>query len=91
MRRRTISRSLRDDRNSTFQLDFIGRDIFTGPVKHTFQLGFDYKTPICRSPIIPPVNIDTINVLAPSISNVLPVAVKFVPETPVKSILQVME
>ena len=43
MRRRTISRSLRDDRNSTFQLDFIGRDIFTGPVKHTFQLGFDYK------------------------------------------------
>ena len=38
MRRRTISRSLRDDRNSTFQLDFIGRDIFTGPFKHTFHV-----------------------------------------------------
>ncbi|MCM0342102.1 TonB-dependent receptor [Bacteroides fragilis] len=85
MRRRTISRSLRDDRNSTFQLDFIGRDIFTGPVKHTFQLGFDYKNTDLSITNYTPVNIDTINVLAPSISNVLPVAVKFVPETPVKS------
>ena len=85
MRRRTISRSLRDDRNSTFQLDFIGRDIFTGPVKHTFQLGFDYKNTDLSITNYTPVNIDTINVLAPSISNVLPVAVKFVPETPVES------
>lgn len=65
MRRRTISRSLRDDRNSTFQLDFIGRDIFTGPVKHTFQLGFDYKNTDLSITNYTPVNIDTINVLAP--------------------------
>lgn len=64
MRRRTISRSLRDDRNSTFQLDFIGRDIFTGPVKHTFQLGFDYKNTDLSITNYTPVNIDTINVLA---------------------------
>ncbi|MDD4490445.1 MAG: TonB-dependent receptor, partial [Paludibacter sp.] len=37
MRRRSVSRSLRDDANSVFQLDFVGRDVMTGPVKHTFQ------------------------------------------------------
>lgn len=42
-RKRTTSRSLRDDKNTTFQLDFIGRDVYTGPLKHTFQLGFDYR------------------------------------------------
>lgn len=44
IRQRSISRSTRDDKNTTFQLDLIGRDIYTGPIKHTFQLGFDYKT-----------------------------------------------
>ncbi|MDR1884239.1 MAG: TonB-dependent receptor [Prevotella sp.] len=42
-RTRSLSRSLRDDRNTTFQLDLIGKDIYTGSVKHTFQVGFDYK------------------------------------------------
>lgn len=42
-RTRTLGRSLRDDNNSTFQLDFIGQDVYTGPIKHTFQLGFDYR------------------------------------------------
>ena len=63
MRRRTISRSLRDDRNSTFQLDFIGRDIFTGPVQHTFQLGFDYKNTDLSITNYTPVNIGLLSIL----------------------------
>lgn len=43
IRTRNITRSLRTDNNSTFQLDLVGRDMYTGSVKHTFQLGFDYK------------------------------------------------
>lgn len=43
IRNRTLARSGRDDKNSTFQLDLIGRDMYTGSIKHTFQLGFDYK------------------------------------------------
>ncbi|MTG97560.1 MULTISPECIES: TonB-dependent receptor [Myroides] len=42
-RKRTIGRSDRDDRNSVIQVDFIGKDIFTGMLKHTFQVGFDYR------------------------------------------------
>lgn len=40
---RSLSKSLRDDKNYTFQLDFIGQDVYTGSLKHTFQLGFDYR------------------------------------------------
>lgn len=43
LRNRSLGRSIRDDKNSTFQLDLIGRDLYTGSVKHTFQVGFDYK------------------------------------------------
>ncbi len=85
MRRRTISRSLREDENSTFQLDFVGRDIFTGPVKHTFQVGFDYKTNNLSTTSYGSAIIDTIDVLAPSISNTLPYNVAFEAQTPVKS------
>ena len=84
-RRRTISRSLRDDKNSTFQLDFIGKDVYTGPIKHTFQVGFDYKQTDLSTIGYGAVNVDTINVLAPEISNVLPRAIQFKAETPVES------
>lgn len=84
-RRRTLSRSLRDDKNSTFQLDFIGRDLYTGPVKHTFQIGFDYKQTDLSTTSYGSAVIDTIDVLAPTISNVLPRQVKFAAETPVES------
>ncbi len=43
LRKRSLGRSIREDKNSTFQLDLIGRDIYTGSIKHTFQIGFDYK------------------------------------------------
>lgn len=41
--RRTLTRSTSEDYNSVFQADFIGKDIITGVLKHTFQLGFDYR------------------------------------------------
>lgn len=43
LRQRSIARTGKEDLNSTFQLDLVGRDVFTGTVKHTFQVGFDYK------------------------------------------------
>lgn len=43
IRNRTLSRSLRDDKNSTFQFDVIGQDLKTGAIKHTAQMGFDYR------------------------------------------------
>lgn len=84
-RQRTISRSLRDDKNSTFQLDFIGRDLFTGPIKHTFQVGFDYKQTDLSTTSYGSAVVDTIDVLAPTISNTLPRPVGFAAQTPVAS------
>lgn len=43
IRNRSLARSYRDDKNSTMQLDLIGHNIMTGSIKHTFQIGFDYK------------------------------------------------
>lgn len=40
---RSMSRSLRDDKNRTFQFDLIGEELYTGGIKHTFQGGFDYR------------------------------------------------
>ncbi|MEC4112743.1 TonB-dependent receptor [Myroides pelagicus] len=42
-RKRGLSKSDRDDRNSVIQVDFVGKDVFTGILKHTFQVGFDYR------------------------------------------------
>lgn len=44
VRQRALARDTRDDSNSTFQLDLIGRDVYTGSIKHTYQVGFDYRT-----------------------------------------------
>ncbi|SFI98481.1 TonB-dependent receptor [Myroides guanonis] len=43
LRARNVSKSYRDDKNSLFQIDLVGRDIQTGFLKHTFQIGFDYR------------------------------------------------
>lgn len=43
LRTRNMSRSTRDDKNTTFQFDLIGQDLYTGKVKHTAQIGFDYR------------------------------------------------
>lgn len=44
LRNRSLARSLRDDKNSTLQFDLIGQNLYTGSIKHTAQLGFDYRT-----------------------------------------------
>lgn len=43
LRNRTVSKSTRDDKNSLFQIDLVGKDIQTGSIKHTFQVGFDFR------------------------------------------------
>ncbi|MFU1858226.1 TonB-dependent receptor domain-containing protein [Sphingobacterium sp. NGMCC 1.201703] len=40
---RKMSKSLRDDKNKTFQFDLIGKDLYTGKVKHLVQAGVDYR------------------------------------------------
>lgn len=78
---RTLSRSLRDDKNTTFQLDFVGRDVYTGRIKHTFQVGFDYRLADASTTNLGAMLIDTINVLG-NVSNRLPNGVKLVlPQT----------
>lgn len=63
-RSRKLGRSVRDDDNSTFQLDLIGRDVYTGSIKHTFQVGFDYRTADATTVAYNAYTIDTINNIA---------------------------
>ncbi len=86
IKQRTISRSLRDDKNSTFQLDFIGRDVYTGTVKHTFQLGFDYRIADATTTNLGSMTVDTIDVLAAKINNTPPDEIKLLkPTDPVQA------
>ncbi|AKK74890.1 ferrichrome-iron receptor [Chryseobacterium gallinarum] len=43
IRQRTIGRSESEDINRVLQLDFIGEQIKTGIINHTFQVGFDWR------------------------------------------------
>jgi len=76
IRRRSLSRSERDDRNQVFQADFIGEDVKTGFLKHTFQVGFDWKESDVTTTSYGAVVVDQINVLQ-DINNNLPSAVNF--------------
>ncbi|HIC8644390.1 ferrichrome-iron receptor [Elizabethkingia meningoseptica] len=42
-RKRSYGKSMSEDVNKVFQFDFIGQDVQTGFIKHTFQVGFDWK------------------------------------------------
>lgn len=84
IRTRSLGRSLRDDKNSTFQLDLIGRDIYTSSIKHTFQVGFDYKKTDLSTTAYNSITIDTIDVLR-TISNKLPNSLKMTTLAPVTS------
>ncbi|KUY30167.1 TonB-dependent siderophore receptor [Elizabethkingia ursingii] len=42
-RKRYYGKSMGEDVNKVFQFDFIGQDVQTGFIKHTFQVGFDWK------------------------------------------------
>lgn len=71
LRSRSLTRSTRADNNSALQIDLIGRDVFTGKTKHTFQVGFDYRTNHTETVAYGAILIDTIDVLKP-INNTLP-------------------
>lgn len=43
LRRRSVSKSSGEDNSKVFQFDFVGQNVQTGILKHTFQLGFDWK------------------------------------------------
>ncbi len=87
LRNRTLAKSGRKDLNKVFQFDFIGQDLQTGFLKHTFQVGMDWKqTDVTTTSYkaykgsIAPANaiksIDQINVLQ-DVSNTLPYDVVF--------------
>ena len=44
LRNRGYGISTRSDDNSVLQFDLIGDEVETGSIKHTFQVGFDYRT-----------------------------------------------
>jgi iron complex outermembrane receptor protein len=71
MRRRTLTKSEREDINKVFQFDFIGAEVLTGPMKHTFQVGFDWKESDVTTTAYQAKNVDQINVLN-EINNILP-------------------
>ncbi|WP_407431372.1 TonB-dependent siderophore receptor [Arcticibacter sp.] len=64
-RTRSVSGSTRDDQNSILQLDLIGQDVHTGPFKHTFQVGVDFRTNSLTTSNTKDIAIDTIDVTAP--------------------------
>lgn len=68
---RSLGRSLRSDQNQTVQIDLVGRDVFTGPIKHTFQVGLDFKRSRVSTTSYKSVVVDTINVIS-DFSNLLP-------------------
>ncbi|GLB48260.1 TonB-dependent receptor [Neptunitalea lumnitzerae] len=71
IRSRGYSVSSRNDDNSVLQFDLIGDDVYTGSIKHTFQVGFDYRTTKFSTTNQSIRTLDTINVFT-GISNVLP-------------------
>lgn len=74
-RNRTLTRSDREDLNKVFQFDFIGADVMTGFMKHTFQVGFDWKESNVTTTSYKAENVDQINVLN-EINNILPTGVE---------------
>lgn len=71
IRNRTLAKSEREDLNKVFQFDFIGADVMTGFMKHTFQVGFDWKESDVTTTSYDSKTVDQINVLN-DINNILP-------------------
>lgn len=62
VRQRTYSTSTRNDDNSVLQFDLIGDNVYTGSIKHTFQVGFDYRSSNFSTSSQAAGVVDTINV-----------------------------
>lgn len=71
IRQRNYATSTRSDSNSVLQFDLIGDNIYTGSIKHTFQVGFDYRANSFSSTTATSAVLDTINVFS-DISHRLP-------------------
>ena len=61
-RKRGYNISDRNDSNSVLQFDLVGKDVQTGIISHTFQVGFDYRTSIYSTSTQKISAIDTIDV-----------------------------
>jgi len=71
VRQRVYSTSTREDKNSVLQFDLIGDNVYTGSIKHTFQVGFDYRYTNFSTMSQTAGVVDTINVFT-SINHDLP-------------------
>src|SRR5690606_12545308 len=76
LRGRGYSASTREDDNSVIQLDLIGDDIYTGGIKHTFQVGADYRTSNYSTFSQSIRSIDVIDIFG-DINNTLPTTLEF--------------
>ena len=72
LRSRVYSGSTRDDKNGVLQVDLIGKDIYTGSVRHTFNVGLDYRWTDVSTNSTNSVITDTIDVFHP-LNNETPV------------------
>lgn len=71
IRQRKYATSTRSDNNSVLQFDLIGNNVYTGSIKHTFQIGFDYSSNNFSTTSQSAGVVDTINVFQ-NIKHVLP-------------------
>ena len=62
IRERQYTTSTRSDDNSVLQFDLIGDNVYTGSIKHTFQVGFDYRSSTFSTSSQSAGVVDTINV-----------------------------
>ena len=74
VRARSLAKSAREDKNQVLQLDLIGVEVNTGFLKHTFQVGFDWKQTDVTTTSYQSKSVDQINVLQ-DISNALPISI----------------
>lgn len=71
LRSRAYSGSERLDKNGVFQLDLIGKDLHTSFIKHTFNIGLDYRWTDVSTINTNSIIVDTINVIQ-TIPNLAP-------------------
>lgn len=71
LRQRSYATSTRSDANNVLQFDLVGKDVKTGTIQHTFQVGVDYRTNNFNSENATSAVLDTINVYA-AIAHQLP-------------------
>lgn len=81
LRTRSIGRSQRADDNQVLQIDLLGEDVHTGKIRHTFQVGMDFRRSKVATTAYKAVLVDTIDVLG-EIGNRLPSGISLSAQTP---------